>query len=45
MFDMILENEIPIADLIARAPSTPALRDDRPINEYYVLRRWRRGTR
>jgi predicted membrane-bound spermidine synthase len=48
-FDMILRQEIQLADLIALSPSTPALRDDRPINEYYTLRhRWRRyqnGTR
>jgi hypothetical protein len=39
---MILSQEIQLSDLIARSPSTPALRDDRPINEYYTLRhRWR----
>jgi spermidine synthase len=35
---MILNQEIQLADLIALSPSTPALRDDRPINEYYSLR-------
>jgi spermidine synthase len=34
-----LRNEVPIETLIARSPSTPALTDDRPINEYYALRR------
>ena len=39
---IILSQEIQLADLIALSPSTPALRDDRPINEYYTLRhRWR----
>jgi len=37
-FEMILSGETRIADLIARSPSTPALSDDRPINEYYALR-------
>jgi hypothetical protein len=27
-----------VKDLIAPAPDTPSLRDDRPINEYYWLR-------
>jgi len=44
-FDTVLENEVPIETLIARSPATPALRDDRPINEYYVLRRWMRASR
>jgi spermidine synthase len=47
-FDTVLQREIPIEKLIAKSPGTPALRDDRPINEYYALRRrlrrWR-GTR
>jgi hypothetical protein len=45
-FDTVLQNEVPIETLIAPSPATPALRDDRPINEYYALRRrlrhWRR---
>jgi spermidine synthase len=36
---MVLKNEIPIAQLIAEAPNAPALQDDLPVNEYYVLRR------
>jgi spermidine synthase len=40
-FDTVLQNEIPIETLIAKSPATPALRDDRPINEYYALRHWR----
>ena len=38
-FNTVLQNEIPIETLIAPSPGTPALRDDRPINEYYALRR------
>ena len=38
-FDTVLQSEIPIETLIAPSPGTPALRDDRPINEYYALRR------
>ncbi len=38
-FDTVLQNEVPIETLIAKSPATPALRDDRPINEYYALRR------
>jgi hypothetical protein len=35
----VVKNEIPIAQLIAEAPHAPALQDDLPVNEYYVLRR------
>jgi hypothetical protein len=38
-FATMLSNEIPIDRLISDSPTTPALSDDRPINEYYVLRR------
>jgi spermidine synthase len=44
-FDTVLQNEIPIERLIAKSPATPALRDDRPINEYYALRHWREPRR
>ncbi len=37
--DILLKNEVPIETLIAASPATPALRDDRPINEYCALRR------
>ena len=42
-FAIILGNEIHLEKLIALAPTTPALSDDRPINEYYVLRRLLEG--
>jgi spermidine synthase len=38
---VILGSEFPLQEMIAQAPEAPALQDDRPENEYYVLRRWR----
>lgn len=38
-FNLVLTREIPVGDVIRWAPGTPALDDDRPINEYYLLRR------
>ncbi len=39
----LLHNETTLDEMIALSPATPALRDDRPINEYFGLRRgWRR---
>jgi len=37
-FDRLLSNEMTLDQLIALSPSTPALQDDRPINEYFLLR-------
>jgi spermidine synthase len=37
-FTHLLNYELPIDQLIAASPTTPALSDDRPINEYYLLR-------
>ena len=37
-FDLLLSREVTPQSLIAPAPGTPALQDDRPINEYYRLR-------
>ena len=39
-FGVLLENEIPIDSMIAADLHVPALQDDRPANEYYVLRRY-----
>jgi spermidine synthase len=36
----ILSQERPLDQLVNVAPGTPALTDDRPINEYYILRKW-----
>ncbi len=38
-FDHLLNYELPIDQLIAASPTTPALSDDRPINEYYFVRK------
>jgi predicted membrane-bound spermidine synthase len=37
-FDAVLHNEFPIEELESKSPSTPAIRDDLPVNEYYLLR-------
>jgi spermidine synthase len=39
-FDGLLQSEISIETMVAVSPDTPSLTDDRPINEYYALRRW-----
>ena len=36
----MLDNPHFPAQLIARSPHTPALQDDRPVNEYYLLRQF-----
>lgn len=41
-FAMIVQQEVTVGELLARSPSTPTLSDDRPVNEYYALRRARR---
>jgi spermidine synthase len=38
-FAHLLNLELPIDQLVAASPATPALSDDRPINEYYLLRK------
>ncbi|MGH9715076.1 MAG: fused MFS/spermidine synthase [Candidatus Acidiferrales bacterium] len=37
-FELVLSRPIALDQLIALSPSTPALQDDRPINEYFFLR-------
>ena len=37
-FDRLLASEIPLSSMIAGAPAAPPIADDRPINEYFVLR-------
>ena len=37
--DTVLKNEFRPEQMIADAPQAPALQDDRPVNEYYVLRK------
>jgi spermidine synthase len=38
-FDEVLRQELSLDSLIQRAPGVPALQDDRPVNEYFLLRR------
>jgi hypothetical protein len=38
-FAAVLKNEVPIDGIIALDRNAPALTDDRPINEYYLMRR------
>lgn len=37
-FENLLGSEFPLSQVIAAAPDAPPLRDDRPMNEYYLLR-------
>ena len=39
IFSILLQQEVPVDALIALDPNAPALTDDRPVNEYYFLRR------
>ncbi len=41
LLQAVLDREVPIERILAVSPGTPALRDDRPVNEYYFLRRLR----
>jgi len=36
--DTVLGRELPIEELIQGAPAAPLLTDDRPVNEYFLLR-------
>ncbi len=38
---IVLDQEVALDELLNRAPGAPALSDDRPVNEYYLLRRLR----
>ncbi len=39
-FEFVLSHEVSLKKLIAEDPQVPALQDDHPINEYYMLRTW-----
>lgn len=39
-FDVVLSQEIPLHELLQGDPQVPALTDDQPINEYFLLRTW-----
>ena len=38
-FAVALHNEVPIGQLISQMPNVPAMRDNYPVNEYYLLRK------
>jgi spermidine synthase len=38
-FKSVLDAEVPMASLIQKNPGAPVLADDRPVNEYFLLRR------
>jgi len=42
-FEILLQNEVPIARIIAEAPNAPILEDDRPVNEYFAWRAIKSG--
>jgi predicted membrane-bound spermidine synthase len=42
-FEKMLSGEMPLRKLIDADPSAPVLTDDRPVNEYYFLRRLAHG--
>jgi hypothetical protein len=39
-FEVVLSHELTLEKILAEAPRAPAILDDQPINEYYLLRRW-----
>lgn len=43
-FTAVLGREISVDELVAESSSAPALQDDRPVNEYFALRRRREKT-
>jgi hypothetical protein len=41
-FEAVLRREIRLQEIIEGIPDVPTLQDDRPVNEYYLLRAFRR---
>jgi len=39
-FDAVLSQELDLGKIVGEAPRTPAMVDDQPINEYFLLRQW-----
>jgi spermidine synthase len=39
MFEKILEQELPLSEIASVKPGVPTIQDDRPINEYFFIRR------
>jgi spermidine synthase len=44
-FAAMLNSEFPLENLLAASPQTLAMQDDRPVNEYFLLRILKRGFR
>jgi hypothetical protein len=40
VFAYLLAEEVPVARILALAPWAPAITDDRPFNEYFLLRQY-----
>ncbi len=40
-FELVTKHEIPLDSLMEQASAATALKDDRPVNEYFILRRMR----
>jgi spermidine synthase len=40
-FKLVLDREVSVASIVAEDPEAPALSDDRPVNEYFLVRRFR----
>jgi|SRR5580704_1990099 spermidine synthase len=40
-FKAVLDREVSLASIVQEDPQAPALRDDRPVNEYFLVRRLR----
>src|SRR5205085_3507236 len=38
-FGMVLSHELSVDEIVRHASDVPALQDDRPLNEYFILRR------
>jgi predicted membrane-bound spermidine synthase len=39
-FELVLSHELKLENILSEDPRVPALQDDQPINEYYLLRSW-----
>jgi hypothetical protein len=42
-FAAMLQREFPVDRFVTESPDTPAMQDDRPINEYFLLRPLKRA--
>jgi spermidine synthase len=44
-FESVLSHELTLESIVAQYPQVPAIRDNQPINEYFLLRHWFNLTR